>query len=69
MRVTLRDGTPIATITLIDPRPEVVVADEDALRFASAAVARGPRTGVPAGGPPGRENDERHPPRESELPF
>ncbi|MDG9703578.1 hypothetical protein [Streptomyces sp. DH37] len=30
MRVTLRDGTPIATITLIDPRPAVVVADEDA---------------------------------------
>ncbi|SFL01136.1 hypothetical protein [Streptomyces pini] len=30
IRVTLRDGTPIATITLIDPRPEVVVADEGA---------------------------------------
>ncbi|MTE22387.1 hypothetical protein F0L17_25450 [Streptomyces sp. TRM43335] len=30
IRVTLRDGTPIATITLIDPKPGVVVADEDA---------------------------------------
>jgi len=30
MRVTLPDGTPIATITLIDPKPAVVVADEDA---------------------------------------
>jgi hypothetical protein len=30
MRVTLPDGTPIATITLIDPQPAVVVADEDA---------------------------------------
>ncbi|MCP3770024.1 MULTISPECIES: hypothetical protein [Streptomyces] len=30
MRVTLPDDTPIATLTLIDPRPAVVVADEDA---------------------------------------
>ncbi|HEX5568490.1 MAG TPA: hypothetical protein VFY14_16460 [Streptomyces sp.] len=30
MRVTLPDGTPIATITLIDPKPAVVVADEKA---------------------------------------
>lgn len=30
MRVTLPDGAPIATITLIDPKPTVVVADEGA---------------------------------------
>ncbi|MER5327062.1 hypothetical protein [Streptosporangium roseum] len=30
IRVTLPDHTPIATITLIDPQPAVVVADEDA---------------------------------------
>ncbi|MGY1456771.1 single-stranded DNA-binding protein [Streptomyces sp. SS8] len=50
------------------------------LRFASATVARGPRTGVPAGdrfagaapaadGPPVRDDGERHASRESELPF
>ncbi|MFF4652784.1 hypothetical protein [Streptomyces sp. NPDC001380] len=30
VRVTLPDGTPIATLTLVDPRPAVVVADEGA---------------------------------------
>ncbi|MGJ3562105.1 hypothetical protein ACR6C2_43465 [Streptomyces sp. INA 01156] len=30
MRVTLPDDIPIATLTLIDPQPTVVVADEDA---------------------------------------
>ncbi|MFD7409559.1 hypothetical protein ACFV7R_44715 [Streptomyces sp. NPDC059866] len=30
IRVTLPDNTPIATITLIDPRPTVVIADEQA---------------------------------------
>jgi hypothetical protein len=30
VRATLPDDTPIATITLIDPRPAVVVADEEA---------------------------------------
>lgn len=30
MRVTLPDDTPIATLTLIDPQPTVVVADENA---------------------------------------
>ncbi|MBL3669608.1 hypothetical protein JL475_27215 [Streptomyces sp. M2CJ-2] len=30
MRVTLPDDIPIATLTLIDPQPAVVVADEDA---------------------------------------
>jgi hypothetical protein len=30
IRVTLPDQTPVATITLIDPQPAVVVADEDA---------------------------------------
>jgi hypothetical protein len=30
IRVTLPDHTPVATITLIDPQPAVVVADEDA---------------------------------------
>ncbi|MER5221863.1 hypothetical protein [Streptomyces flaveus] len=30
IRATLPDGTPIATITLIDPQPTVVIADEHA---------------------------------------
>lgn len=30
MRVTLPDGTPIATVTLIDPKPTAVVGDEAA---------------------------------------
>jgi hypothetical protein len=30
MRVTLPDGTPIATVTLIDPKPATVVGDEAA---------------------------------------
>ncbi|MDP9841526.1 hypothetical protein [Streptosporangium lutulentum] len=30
IRVTLPDHTPVATITLVDPQPAVVVADEDA---------------------------------------
>ncbi len=30
MRVTLPDDTPVATITLIDPKPAIVVVDEDA---------------------------------------
>jgi hypothetical protein len=29
MRVTLPDGTPVATVTLVDPRPAVGVVDED----------------------------------------
>jgi hypothetical protein len=29
MRVTLPDDTPVATVTLVDPRPAVVVVDED----------------------------------------
>jgi hypothetical protein len=32
-RVTLPDGTPVATVTLVDPAPAVVVADSDS--FAS----------------------------------
>jgi hypothetical protein len=30
MRVTLPDGTPVATVTLIDPKPATVVGDEAA---------------------------------------
>jgi hypothetical protein len=30
MRVTLPDDTPVATVTLVDPRPAVVVVDEGA---------------------------------------
>jgi hypothetical protein len=30
MRVTLPDGTPIATVTLVDPKPATVVGDEAA---------------------------------------
>jgi hypothetical protein len=30
MRVTLSDDTPVATVTLVDPRPAVAVVDEDA---------------------------------------
>ncbi|MEW1901204.1 hypothetical protein [Streptomyces sp. NPDC086147] len=30
VRVTLPDDTPVATLTLVDPRPAVVVADEEA---------------------------------------
>jgi hypothetical protein len=29
VRVTLPDDTPVATVTLVDPRPAVVVVDED----------------------------------------
>jgi len=29
LRVTLPDDTPVATVTLVDPRPAVVVLDED----------------------------------------
>ncbi len=29
MRVTLPDDTPVATVTVVDPRPTVVVVDED----------------------------------------
>jgi hypothetical protein len=31
LRVTLPDATPVATVTLVDPRPAVVIADEDAV--------------------------------------
>ncbi|WP_042176316.1 hypothetical protein [Streptomyces sp. NBRC 110035] len=37
MRVTMPDDTPIATLTLIDPQPTVVVADEDAFTAWTAA--------------------------------
>jgi hypothetical protein len=30
MRVTLPDDTPVATVTVVDPKPAVVVVDEDA---------------------------------------
>ncbi|GAA3077122.1 hypothetical protein [Streptosporangium carneum] len=40
IRTTLPDHTPIATITLIDPQPAVVVADEDA--FTAWVVANHP---------------------------
>ena len=41
IRVTLPDQTPVATITLIDPQPAVVVADEDA--FTAWVAANHPR--------------------------
>jgi hypothetical protein len=40
MRVTLPDGTPVATVTLIDPKPATVVGDEAA--FAAWVAGRYP---------------------------
>ena len=74
IRVTLPDQTPVATITLIDPQPAVVVADEDAFTAWVAAnhPARWRRSSgcAPAGGgnssptsPPSTRSPTRTPAR------